>query len=172
LFNEGGDRDKLGRGWVWNGEIDGCIHQNHVFRARPVLRDVSPRLVSWWGNTNGQRYFFDEGKHTTNLASISLGKLRALPVALAPANEQRRIEVEIDRLLSIADEATDLIRNTRARCDGLRGATLRSAFAGRLVDQDPTDEPAGVLLDRIRAERAAKDGEAARRPRRRKEPSR
>src|SRR5581483_2740257 len=34
LFNEGGDRDKLGRGWVWDGQIEECIHQNHVFRAR------------------------------------------------------------------------------------------------------------------------------------------
>ena len=34
LFTEGGDRDKLGRGWVWSGEIDECVHQNHVFRAR------------------------------------------------------------------------------------------------------------------------------------------
>src|SRR5437868_1883761 len=35
LFTEGGDRDKLGRGWVWNGEVEECIHQNHIFRARP-----------------------------------------------------------------------------------------------------------------------------------------
>jgi type I restriction enzyme S subunit len=34
LFNEGGDRDKLGRGWVWEGKIAECVHQNHVFRAR------------------------------------------------------------------------------------------------------------------------------------------
>ena len=34
LLNEGGDRDKIGRGWVWDDEIDHCIHQNHVFRVR------------------------------------------------------------------------------------------------------------------------------------------
>jgi type I restriction enzyme S subunit len=37
LFNEGGDRNKLGRGWVWEGKIPECIHQNHVFRARLLL---------------------------------------------------------------------------------------------------------------------------------------
>src|SRR4051794_17800227 len=34
LFTEGGDRDKLGRGWIWRGEILECVHQNHIFRAR------------------------------------------------------------------------------------------------------------------------------------------
>lgn len=45
LFNEGGDRDKLGRGWVWSGELPECIHQNHVFRARLRTRDVHPKYL-------------------------------------------------------------------------------------------------------------------------------
>ncbi len=65
LFNEGGDRDKLGRGWVWEGQLFECIHQNHVFRARLYLADISPKLVSWWGNSFGQTYFLREGKQTT-----------------------------------------------------------------------------------------------------------
>jgi type I restriction enzyme S subunit len=40
LFNEGGDRDKLGRGCVWQGEIENCIHQNHVFRMRPYMTEL------------------------------------------------------------------------------------------------------------------------------------
>lgn len=43
LFNEGGDRDKLGRGWVWNEELPECIHQNHVFRARPLCDGVKSK---------------------------------------------------------------------------------------------------------------------------------
>ncbi|MER3424756.1 MAG: hypothetical protein C4293_17600 [Nitrospiraceae bacterium] len=50
LFTEGGDRDKLGRGWVWEGQLQECIHQNHVFRVRLYSTDVFPKLVSWWGN--------------------------------------------------------------------------------------------------------------------------
>src|SRR5581483_6813129 len=71
LFNEGGDRDKLGRGWVWSGEIDGCIHQNHVFRAR-LSESFEPKFVSWWGNTFGRRWFEERGRQTTNLASLNL----------------------------------------------------------------------------------------------------
>jgi type I restriction enzyme S subunit len=154
LFNEGGDRDKLGRGWVWGGEIPTCIHQNHVFRARIVSPDLRPRFLSWYGNSSGQRYFFDEGKQTTNLASINMTKLKALPVPLPPLAEQDRIAEEVERLLSIADEMDGVVAQDVRRCQRLRQSILKWAFEGKLVDQDPTDEPAEKLLERIRAERA------------------
>ncbi|MGH3049633.1 MAG: restriction endonuclease subunit S, partial [Gaiellaceae bacterium] len=89
LFNEGGDRDKLGRGWVWSGEIDGCIHQNHVFRAR-LAETFEPRFVSWWGNSFGRDWFWEHGRQTTNLASMSLSTLKAFPVPSPPLAEQQR----------------------------------------------------------------------------------
>jgi type I restriction enzyme S subunit len=154
LFNEGGDRDKLGRGWVWNGEINDCIHQNHVFRARPVSQGIRPRYISWYGNTFGQRYFMDEGKQTTNLASINMTKLSALPVPLPPETEQRRIVDEIDRRFSSLDDMEIAIDHSLRRAERLRQSILKRAFEGKLVPQDPNDEPASVLLERIRAERA------------------
>jgi type I restriction enzyme S subunit len=81
LFNEGGDRDKLGRGWVWEGEITPCIHQNHVFRARLRGDQFDPYFVSIWGNSpHGQRWFETMGSQTTNLASINMRTLRAFPL--------------------------------------------------------------------------------------------
>lgn len=155
LFNEGGDRDKLGRGWVWESQIDVCIHQNHVFRARIFTSDLRPKFLSWYGNSVGQRYFFDTGKQTTNLASINITKLKSLPIPIPPIREQERISDELDRLLSICDEAEETFSNSAARCTRLRQAVLKWAFEGKLVDQDPRDEPADVLLARIAAERAA-----------------
>jgi type I restriction enzyme S subunit len=154
LFNEGGDRDKLGRGWVWRGEIANCIHQNHVFRARLYLQDVQPKFVSWYGNSCGQQYFMNEGKQTTNLASINLTKLGALPVPLPSLPEQHRIVAEVERRLSVIDELETAIAANLKRAERLRQAILKRAFEGKLVPQDPTDEPASVLLERIRAERA------------------
>ena len=75
LFNEGGDRDKLGRGWVWEGQIENCIHQNHVFRARLTNGGFDPYFISMHANTWGQRWFERHGKQTTNLASINLATL-------------------------------------------------------------------------------------------------
>ncbi len=157
LFNEGGDRDKLGRGWIWRGQLPECIHQNHVFRARLRTPDVFPEYMSWYGNTGGQKYFFEQGKQTTNLASINLTKLKRLPVPLPPLMEQRRIVAEVQRLLSIAGETAQQVDAGLQRCRRLRQSILKWAFEGKLVDQDPNDEPVSVLLERIRTERPAQD---------------
>jgi type I restriction enzyme S subunit len=154
LFNEGGDRDKLGRGWVWNGEIRDCIHQNHVFRAR-LLGPLRPKFVSWYANSKGQSYFFDQGKQTTNLASINMTKLKALRIPVPPLTEQDRILEELDRLLSVADATANYISAEVHRCRRLGQSILSAAFDGRLVAQDPASEPADVMLARIRAERSA-----------------
>jgi len=130
LFNEGGDRDKLGRGWVWNGELPECIHQNHVFRARLHVAELNPKLVSWYTNTFGQKYFFDEGKHTTNLASISMTKLRGLPVPIPPPAEQTRIVAEVERRLSVIEELESVVTANLQRATRLRQSILQRAFTG------------------------------------------
>ncbi len=168
LFNEGGDRDKLGRGWIWEGQIPECIHQNHVFRARMFGDAMVPKLLSWHGNTFGQAYFEQQGKQTTNLASINITKLGMLPVPLPPVAEQHRIVAEVERRLSIADQAQAAIEVALARAERLRQAILKRAFEGRLVPQDPDDEPASALLERIRRQReAGAQANRRQRPRRR-----
>jgi type I restriction enzyme S subunit len=164
LFNEGGDRDKLGRGWVWRGEIAECIHQNHVFRGRLYSTEVEPKLISWYGNSFGQQYFIDQGKQTTNLASINLTKLAAFPIPLPPANEQRRIVAAIEEQFTRLDAAVAGLRRVRANLKRYRAAVLKAACEGRLV---PTEaelaraegreyEPADRLLARILEERRAR----------------
>lgn len=133
LLNEGGDRDKLGRGWIWQGEIAECIHQNHVFRARLWTPAFDSRYLSHYANTEGDRYFLNEGKQTTNLASISLSKVKALPVALPPIAEIPRILAEVDRRLSVLDALDESLDINLARCARLRQAVLKRAFESRLV---------------------------------------
>ena len=141
LFNEGGDRDKLGRGWIWEGQLPECIHQNHVFRARPYLADMSGKLISWWGNTFGKDYFLREGKQTTNLASINMTKLSAFPVPAPPPAEQRRIVAEVDRRLSIVREVEAEVDANLKRAQALRQAVLARAF-GRALSVQQASSPA------------------------------
>ena len=162
LFTEGGDRDKLGRGWIWQNQIPECIYQNHVFRARLHSSDISSKLVSWFGNSFGQEYFMREGKQTTNLASINLMKLSAFPVPMPPMAEQKAIVEEIERLLSISDEIETAVESELKRAERLRQSILKQAFSGKLVPQDPSDEPATVLLERIKAEKAKREKPAKR----------
>jgi type I restriction enzyme S subunit len=154
LFNEGGDRDKLGRGWIWSGEIDRCIHQNHVFRARLDAR-FDPKFVSWHGNTFGRRWFEERGRQTTNLASLNLTTLKSFPVPEAPLEDQQRMVAQVERQLSMTDALANAIDLALGRSAALRRSILGQAFTGELVDQDRADEPASVLLERIAAARAS-----------------
>jgi restriction endonuclease S subunit len=105
LLNEGGDRDKLGRGWVWDGQIPRCIHQNHVFRARIRNDALHPRLLAWYANEVAHQWFESNGRQSVNLASISLSKIRTFPVPIPPLDEQRRIVEILEDHLSRLDVA-------------------------------------------------------------------
>jgi type I restriction enzyme S subunit len=161
LFNEGGDRDKLGRGWIWEGQIEECIHQNHVFRARLYLQDVKPKLVSWSGNSYGQRWFMRTGKQSVNLASINMTVLRSFPVPLAPVAEQEVIVEAVEDQLSVIDHLEGDVEAKLKSAQALRQCILHHAFTGQLVPQDPNDEPAIELLKRIAAERAERAQQAS-----------
>jgi restriction endonuclease S subunit len=129
LFNEGGDRDKLGRGWVWDGQIPDCIHQNHVFRARLHSSDVLPKFLSHYGNSVGSRWFESAGRQTTNLASISLTALRKLPIPMPPAEEQRKIVEILEGHLSRLDAGTEGVTRSLQRL-GLWEAVALQAVLG------------------------------------------
>jgi len=132
LFNEGGDRDKLGRGWIWEDQLADCIHQNHVFRARLFSSDVESKLVSWWGNSFGKDYFSREGKQTTNLASINITKLSAFPIPIPPAAEQARIVAEVDRHFSLIHGVEEQTESALKRAERLRNSVLACAFTGTI----------------------------------------
>ncbi|WP_374195667.1 restriction endonuclease subunit S, partial [Streptomyces sp. MBT53] len=163
LMNEGGDRDKLGRGWVWEGQIPGAIHQNHVFRARIHGDLLKPELLSWFAN-GAAKWFEVNGKQSTNLASISLTKIKDLPVPVPPQAEQQSIVERIEERLAQLRHARQTSEQVLRRGKALRNALLRKAFGGGLVHQDEHDEPAAEMLARITAERAAQS--TARRARR------
>lgn len=133
LLNEGGDRDKLARGWVWEEQIPDCIHQNHVFRARITDPRVDPYFLSWTTNTIGGRWAERNGKQSVNLASISLSMIRRMPVIVPPEGVAARITRKLQ------DTQSNFDRLEKSICDGmdrsvvLRKSLLSAAFSGRLT---------------------------------------
>lgn len=92
LVTEGGDIDKLGRGTVWEGKINDCIHQNHIFAIRINKSIASEYFVSLvMGADYGRKYFTHTANKTTNLASTNQTKLGNFPVALPSPSEQKLI---------------------------------------------------------------------------------
>ena len=80
VLTEGGDWDKLGRSAIWENNLPLCVHQNHIFRARLKSRAISNKWIMYYTNSEqGQNYFKDASKQTTNLASINLTQLRSCP---------------------------------------------------------------------------------------------
>ena len=126
LLNEGGDRDKLGRGWIWEDQLPDCVHQNHVFRARITDEDFEPRFVSLWANTFGQQWFYENGGQTTGIASISMSTLNKFPVPRLPLSEQVEAVETSEAARSAAAKAQWLGRAAR----NLRAALLSELLSG------------------------------------------
>ena len=119
LMNEGGDFDKLGRGAIWNGEIEPCIHQNHVFAVRP--HSVSPSwLNAYTSSEQANSYFISRSKQSTNLASISSSNLMELLVPVVPDSETTQIldfldreTAKIDALIAEQQRLIELLQEKR-----------------------------------------------------------
>jgi type I restriction enzyme S subunit len=88
--------------------------------------------------------------------SLSMATIRQIPIALPSTSEQERIVSVLDELLSVIDRAETEIDDQLKKSDALRQSVLKKAFSGKLVAQDPNDEPASVLLKRIKGEKAEK----------------
>lgn len=92
LMTEGGDRDKLGRGCVWHGEIESCLHQNHVFAVQTNETILLPEFLEYLTASDVGRSYFDvTAIKTTNLACTSSSKVLAFTIPLPPIEEQIEI---------------------------------------------------------------------------------
>lgn len=133
LLTEGGDWDKLGRSAIWESELDLCVHQNHIFRARLKSKEMSSKWLMYYINSEeGKNYFKSASKQTTNLASINLSQLRNFIVPIPPVHEQFRIVAEIERRLSVVVELEQMCKFELRRAARLRQSILRRAYQGKL----------------------------------------
>lgn len=108
LMTEGGDRDKLGRGCVWNGQIEPCLHQNHIFALR-TSKNLDPQFLSYVTASKIGRVYFDiTAIKTTNLACTNSSKVLAFKLPLPPITEQQRITVHLNNKCSQIEQLISL----------------------------------------------------------------
>ena len=146
-----GSPDQIGRSSMWHGEIMPCVHQNHLIRVRPSEALEPAYLELYWNSPDASRRVQAVASSTSGLHTLSTGKLKVLPAVVPPIEEQRRIVAEVSRQFSFIEACERAVDAGLARSAALRRSVLKAAFDGRLVPQDPADEPAALLLDRIRS---------------------
>jgi type I restriction enzyme S subunit len=156
VVSEGQSLELVGQSAIYRGAIKGLCFQKTLHRFRSVPGSVSSEFAQIVFRAHVKSgVFMRLASITTNIAHLTLEKFEAAPFPLPPLAEQGRIVAETERRLSVIDELEATVEKNLARCARLRQSILKLAFEGRLVPQDPNDEPASVLLERIRRERTA-----------------
>ena len=112
-------------------------------------------LAMLWNSAAVRRQLEARARTTAGIYKVNQSMIAEVRLPIAPREEQPRIVEELDRQVSFLDACERAVDAGLVRSAALRRSVLKAAFEGRLVPQDPSDEPASVLLERIRAERAA-----------------
>jgi type I restriction enzyme S subunit len=117
---------------------------------------VVPNFLAYWiGSDSAQRWLTGVQKGVA-YTGINIEDLRELPVKLPSLIEQHEIVRRVETLFALADQIEKRVATAQTVVERLTPATLSKAFRGELVPQDPSDEPASALLERIRSELSAK----------------
>ena len=104
LMTEGGDRDKLGRGSIWHGEIENCLHQNHIFAVKTEESKLDARFYDYITTSDvGRNYFDFTAKKTTNLASTNSTTILEFRFPVPKIDEQKEIISYLDTKCSQID---------------------------------------------------------------------
>ena len=161
LIVEGnGSRSEIGRCVMWLGEVPDCVHQNHIIRVRPFDGLISNYLDIFLNSPTGQSAIQHVASSTSGLYTLSIGKIKRLPLVLPSLIEEEAIVEAVEVQLSIIDRLEADLAAKLKSVQGLRQSILKQAFTGKLVPQNPNDEPASELLKRIAVEREARAQEA------------
>ena len=120
LMTEGGDPDKLGRAALWAGQVEVCVHQNHVFKVRSDRSKILPEyLRALAGSPYGKAYFLRVAKKTTGIASINKTQLSAFPVIAPTLREQAAFIERVSRVEAIQMQQSASIKVAESVFDSL-----------------------------------------------------
>ncbi|MFN3215876.1 MAG: restriction endonuclease subunit S [Acidimicrobiales bacterium] len=155
LLNEGQSPHLVGRPAMYRGEPEAVAFTNSLIRFRAHDDVESDWALLVFRRHLHARRFMKEASITTNIAHLALKRFRTVEFPKPPLSEQRRLIAQIRSDLDSVERVRDEIVTNLKRVAAARRSILAAAFSGRLVAQDPADESASVLLERIATERAA-----------------
>ena len=153
LFNRTNSPELVGKTAIYRGGIP-AIFAGYLIRINHIRTLVDGQYLNLFLNSQVARHYGNSVKTDgVNQSNISGAKLLNYPFPYCSIEEQREAVRILDRVFSLVDELENVITRQLESAVGLRQAILKRAFSGQLVPQDPSDEPASVLLTMIGAER-------------------
>ena len=153
LVEGNGSRTEIGRCALWNGEVEDCVHQNHIIRVR-LATSVLPQYINIFLNSPiGQFAIQQAASSTSGLYTLSVNKVKRLSLPLPPTAEQQAIADCVEGHAAGIEQIDTTLTDKLSSATRLRQSILHQAFTGNLLPQDPNDEPASDLIGRIAAAR-------------------
>lgn len=150
-----GSRSYVGVSAVFRSD-EKFLYPDKLIRTRLASNQVSPYFIEAASNSGSSRRFIETRIRTTaGQSGVSGTDIKMMPVPLCSLAEQNKIVELLDQAWSRVSEIEGAIEASLSRAVALRQSILKRAFEGNLVPQDPNDELASVLLERIREEQAA-----------------
>jgi type I restriction enzyme S subunit len=161
LFNTRNSKELVGKVGLVTGLPEAAIYNNNLMRIRMDGIAIPAFLCFQMCSVSFRARMERVKKATTSVAAVYAKDLFPLPVAVPPVAEQQAIVEAVEDQLSVIDHLEADLDAKLTNAQALRQSILRDAFSGKLVPQDPNDEPASDLLKRIAAEREQRAREAA-----------
>lgn len=135
LFVEGnGSLDQIGRVALWNGQIENCVHQNHLIKVRLSDKVLPKYVLHFFCSSSGRNNIKEKANSTSGLHTLNLGKINKLELPICSIEEQIQIVREIESRLSVCDKLEETITNSLKQAETLRQSILKKAFEGKLVE--------------------------------------
>ena len=151
LFNRNNSPELVGKSAVYRGVPSPCSYASYLIALRFFSGCLPDWLAFFLNSIFGRRWIKTVVVQQVGQANVNGTKLQALSFPLPPLAEQEQIVLLVEERLSQIDSAVKTIDAELIRAKRLRQSILNQAFEGKLVTQDPKDEPAIVLLERIKA---------------------
>ena len=170
IINRVNSPSHLGKTLLVPDHLPPAVFESNMMKVIPSKCTNPSFFAHYLRSPVGRARLTTRAKWAVNQASINQSDVCMTPVPLPPLAEQHRIVAEVERLLSVIQQTEAAVEANLTRAERLQQSILKHAFSGKLVPQDPNDEPGSALLERIRVEREASHAAAknSRRTRRRR----